>query len=160
MDVYIRPSLIRHFCVSCCTLSLLVSLPILTFRRDPRSSPIPLTLYCWFERAPHSLTAYLFHARTRPPLENDNACNTTNLLPQLSHSVRRFKGTITYQRRRLSWNSSLDNYVMLRRWGIAVSHSPFSVALRKRLLSWPISSSLRHVNSSVYEKSCGSLPFC
>ena len=65
-------------------------------------------------------------------MEYDRVYDTNNFLPQPTQSVGRFKGTIPYRRRRLYWNSSLDNFMPLRRWGIAVSYFPFFVALWRR----------------------------
>ena len=139
MDGYILPWIASHHCLSPCTL---------TSHRYTRSSPFPLTLFCttvyfwlvenakWFkaqsEREPHYFEVLLCHFRTRPHLVHDRACDTTNLLPQQSQSVWRFRGIIPYQRRRLSWNSSLEISVSLRCWEIAVIHAPFFVARQRR----------------------------
>ena len=99
------------------------------------------------ESAPHSLVALVYSVRTRPSLGHDKACGTKDLLPQPSQSVGRFKGTIPYQRRRLSWNSSNDNSVLLRLWGIAVSHAPFSVSCQRRFNPTPSDRSFCLVNA-------------
>ena len=68
------------------------------------------------ERVPHSLAASLCRARKRFSLGHDEACGTVKFLTQPSQSAERFRGTMPYQRRRLSWNSSLDNSVPIRHW--------------------------------------------
>ena len=66
---------------------------------------------------------------------------------------------MTYQRRRLSWNSSLDNSVPLRRWGISASHDPFSVDRRRRFNLAPSAISFLLVSASIYEYSCCFHPY-
>ena len=56
-------------------------------------------------------------------------------------------GINPYLRRRLSWNSSQENSVPLRRWGIALNHAPFLISLWRRFLSWPPASSFRLARS-------------
>ena len=89
---------------------------------------IPLRKGAPCRPGPSILVESLCRVRTRPPLGNDKTCGTENFLPHPSQYVKRFKGTITYRKRILSWNSSHENYVPLRRWGIAVSHDPFFFA--------------------------------
>ena len=93
---------------------------------------IALGLMARADRVPHSLAALLCRARTRLPLGHDKACGTENFLPQPSQSVGRFKGTMPYRKRKLSWNYSHNNSVPLRRCGIAFSHAPCYVDLQRR----------------------------
>ena len=95
----------------------------------------------WDERAPHSLSAFLYRARISPPLGRDKAFGIENFLSHPSQSVGRSKVTMPYWGRRLSWNSSLDNSVPLRQWVIAVSHAPLSIALQRQFNPDPYSSS-------------------
>ena len=103
------------------------------------------------ERAPDSFAALLFCAKMRPPLGHDNEHGTKNFLPQPSQSVVRFKGTMPYQKRRLSFNSSLENSVPLRQWGIAVSHAPLSVG-RRRWISPATPVSSFYLSNSAFSK--------
>ena len=103
--------------------------------------------------ATHYLAPLLCCSRMRPHLGNDKACGTKNLLPQPLQSAERLKGTIPYWRRILSWDSSYDKSVSLKRWVIAVGHAPFSIFLRRRFITTLSSSSFRIVNSAFYENS-------
>ena len=108
----------------------------------------------WDNIVLHSLpSALLCCAKTRPPLGHDKACGTENFFPQTSHLVGRLKGTIPYQIWRLSWNSSLENYVPLRHWGIAVCHTPFSVARWRRFSPAPSARSFSLVSAAFYKNS-------
>ena len=113
----------------------------------------------WSERAPHSLAASLCRARTRPPLRHDKFCGTEKFLPHPSQSVGEFKVKMSYQRRILSWNNSLDNSMMLSQWGIAVRHAPFFIALQRRFSPAPSSRSFHLVSTAFSENyQCFHLP--
>ena len=143
--------------------------PFMFSHRYPRSVPVPLPLYCrtvgfrsvgtalglmaWTDRAPHSLAASLCRGRTIPPLEHDKVCSTDNFLPQPSQSVGRFNGTITYRGSRFSWNSSHDNSVPLRRWGIAVSHYLFSIAFQRQFIHALSTSSFPLISNAFFTSS-------
>ena len=124
--------------------------PPLFYRRDPRSGPVPIPLYCpnvdfrfvgyrtrfeaQSDRPTHSLAASLCRARTRPPLGHNKSCGTKNFLPNPSQSVGRFKDTMLYRKRRLFWNSSHENYAPLSKLGIAVSHASFSISHQRKFI--------------------------
>ena len=110
------------------------------------------------KRAPYSLAALLCHSRTRPPLGHYKACGTKNFLTKQSQAVGRFKGTIPYQRRRLSWNYSLEKSVPLRRWVIAVNHYPLSIVRLRQFNPNQSISSCRLVNTLFSKNSRFLLP--
>ena len=94
-------------------------------------------------RAPHFLAAPLCRARKSPPLGYDRECGIKKFLPQLSQSVVRFKGKMSYQKRRLYWNYSLDRSMPLRHWVMTISHALFYVSRWRQFNPSPSSSSLR-----------------
>ena len=107
----------------------------------------------WAERAPHSLAVSLCSARTSPPLGHNKGYVNKNLLPQPSQSAGKFKDTISYRRRRFSWNYFIENSILLRRWVISISHDPLSVSLQRGLNTYLSACSFLLVSTSIYKYS-------
>ena len=158
MEGYICLWIIRHCCLSCRAL-LAVPPPLLFFCCYLYTQPVPLALY----GPTVDFRFFGFSTRVYGPVQQGTpflsriivpykACGKDKILPQTSHYVKRFKGTMSYPRRRFSCNSSLENSMLLRQWGISVSHAPFYVACQRRFSPALSINPLCLVNTAFYKK--------
>ena len=130
LDTFIPPCTVLLF------IFTLYDIELRTRARDPRAT--------------HYFSASSWRSKTRPPFGHDRSCLIEKFLPKPSQVAGMYWGIRPYIGWRLSHNLSRDNYVPLKRWGIALSHAPFLIYIWRRLLSWPPAISICIVSSAIY----------